>query len=63
MVEFTTLYNFLEEQMHIHSDFQRFATAIEGNEGDLSNAIAFYKWWMIKNGLWENRINLDTIWE
>jgi hypothetical protein len=44
-------------------DFHKFATEIEGNEGDLSNSIAFYKWWMIQNGLWENRINLQTIWE
>jgi hypothetical protein len=63
MAEFTTLYEFLEKQMYINSDFHRFATAIEGNKGDLSNAIAFYKWWMIQNGLWENKINLDTIWE
>ena len=63
MVEFTTLYNFLEEQMKLDSEFHQFASEIEGNEGDLSNAIAFYKWWMIKNDLWNNRINLDTIWE
>jgi len=63
MVEFTTLYNFLEEQMKIDSEFHQFATEIEGNKGDLSNSIAFYKWWMIKNDLWNNRINLDTIWE
>ena len=49
--------------MFIDSDFHKFAREIEGNEGDLSNAIAFYKWWMIRNELWENRINLDTIWE
>lgn len=63
MVEFTTLYNFLEEQMKIDSEFHQFATQIENNRGDLSNAIAFYKWWMIKNDLWNNRINLDSIWE
>jgi len=63
MVEFNTLYNDLENQMFIDSEFHKFAKEIEGNEGDLSNAIAFYKWWMIRNELWENRINLDTIWE
>ena len=51
------------EQMVIGSDFHKFAIGIENNEGDLSNSIAFYKWWMIQNGLWENRINLQTIWE
>ena len=63
MVEFTTLFTFLEEQMKIDSEFHKFATQIEGNSGDLSNSIAFYKWWMLKNDLWNNKINLDTIWE
>ena len=63
MNHFKNLYQTLEEQMYIGSDFHKFATQIEGNEGDLSNSIAFYKWWMIQNGLWDNRINLDTIWE
>jgi hypothetical protein len=63
MVEFTTLFNFLDEQMKLDSEFHKFATEIENNRGDLSNAIAFYKWWMIKTDLWDNRINLDTIWE
>jgi hypothetical protein len=63
MVEFTSLFSFLDEQMKIDSEFHKFATEIEGNRGDLSNAIAFYKWWMIKNDLWDNKINLDTIWE
>lgn len=63
MVKFDTLYNDLENQMYIDSEFHQFAKTIEGNDGDLSNSIAFYKWWMIGNGLWENRINLETIWE
>jgi hypothetical protein len=63
MNHFKNLYQTLEEQMYIGSDFHHFATKIEGNSGDLSNSIAFYKWWMIQNGLWENRINLETIWE
>jgi hypothetical protein len=63
MNHFKNLYQTLEEQMYIGSDFHKFATQIEGNSGDLTHAVAFYKWWMIGNGLWENRINLDTIWE
>lgn len=63
MNNFIYLYKDLENQMFINSDFHKFAKQIEGNEGDLSNSIAFYKWWMIKKGLWENRINLDTTWE
>ena len=63
MNHFKNLYQTLEEQMYIGSDFHKFAIGIENNEGDLSNSIAFYKWWMMENGLWENRINLETIWE
>jgi hypothetical protein len=63
MNHFKNLYQTLEEQMYIGSDFHKFSTQIEGNVGDLSNSIAFYKWWMVQNGLWENRINLETIWE
>ena len=63
MVEFTSLFSFLDEQMKIDSEFHKFATQIEGNRGDLSNSIAFYKWWMIKTDLWDNKINLNTIWE
>lgn len=63
MVEFVTLYDSLNSQMMIGSEFHKFATQIENNEGDLSNAIAFYKWWMIQNELWDNKITLDTIWE
>jgi hypothetical protein len=63
MNHFKNLYQTLEEKMYIGSDFHHFATQIEGNSGDLSNSIAFYKWWMIQNGLWENRINLETKWE
>lgn len=63
MREFGNLYVNLEKQMKIDSEFHKFATQIEGNPGDLSNSIAFYKWWMIKNGLWNKRINLETKWE
>jgi hypothetical protein len=63
MNHFKNLYQTLEEQMYINSDFHQFATKIEGNPGDLTHAVAFYKWWMIQNGLWENRINLETTWE
>lgn len=63
MREFGNLYVNLEKQMKIDSEFHQFATQIEGNSGDLSNSIAFYKWWMMKNGLWNKRINLKTKWE
>jgi hypothetical protein len=63
MKNFTELYNSLESEFYLNSDFHKFAFNIENNMGDLSNSIAFYKWWMVKNGLWDKRINLDTTWE
>jgi len=63
MNPFTTLYKSVEKNMKLGGEFHQFATSIEGNPNDLSNAIAFYKWWMIGNGLWNKKIKLDTIWE
>jgi hypothetical protein len=63
MRNFTQLYQDLEDAMWIGSEFHQFAQSIEGNPGDLSNAIAFYKWWMIKRRIWENSTKLNTTWE
>jgi hypothetical protein len=63
MRKFTGLYQSLDSQFYLNSDFHKFSFNIENNIGDLSNSIAFYKWWMVKNGLWDKRINLDTTWE
>ena len=62
MKEFKDLFHFLENEIYIDSEYHKFATSIENNRGDLSNSIAFYKYWMIKNGLWDKKIPLDTIW-
>jgi hypothetical protein len=63
MKPFTTLYQSVERNMKLDSEFHQFAYNIENNPNDLSNAIAFYKWWMVQNGIWNKRINLDTKWE
>lgn len=63
MHTFTTIYEDLLQDFYLGSAFHKFATEIEGNPGDLSNAIAYYKYWMIQKGLWDNRVNLPTIWE
>ncbi len=63
MKEFKNLFSFLKKEMYIDSEYHNFATAIENNRGDLSNSIIFYKYWMIKTGLWNKKITLDTIWE
>ena len=62
MHNFTKLYDCLKKNMYLDSKFHKFAKNIEGNMGDLSNSIAFYKWWMLENGLWDNKITLNTIW-
>ena len=63
MKSFTSLYESLKNNMKVGSGFHHFSTNIENNPNDLSNAIAFYKWWMLENGLWNKRINLNTVWE
>jgi hypothetical protein len=63
MKEFTGLYDNLEREMKFDSDFYEFAEKIENKPGNLSNAIAFYKYWMINNGLWDNMEKIQTTWE
>lgn len=63
MKKFTKLFEFLNQELYINSEYHEFAKSIEGNAGDLSNSIAFYKYWMIKNNMWDNKILLDTIWQ
>jgi len=63
MKPFTHLYDDLYDEFKLDSPFHQYAHTIEGNSGDLSNAVAFYKYWMIRNGLWQNKIKLNTIWE
>jgi len=62
MKNFVNLFAFLEKEMYLDSEYHKFAINIENNRGDLSNSIAFYKYWMIKNKLWDNKVALDTIW-
>jgi hypothetical protein len=45
------------------SDYSKFAESFRGVKDDISNAVIFYKWWMIKNNLWDNTIKLKTTWE
>ena len=60
---FTTLYDDLNDNFYLNKDYHYFATSIEGNPGDLSNSIAFYKYWMMKNNLWNRKKTLKTTWE
>jgi hypothetical protein len=62
MGEFKNLFDFLKKEMYIDSEYHKFATSIQNNKGDLSNSIAFYKYWMMKNGLWDKKVALNTLW-
>jgi flagellar assembly factor FliW len=63
MNKFKDLYSYAFSNIFMHGDFYNFARKIENNEGNVSNSIVFYKWWMIKVGLWDNKILLDSKWE
>lgn len=63
MKPFSTIYDELESQFYLGSEYAKFAKGFRGVEDDLSNAVIFYKWWMIKNNLWDNTIKLKTEWE
>jgi hypothetical protein len=63
MSNFKDLYTVLLNQYYIGSEFHKFSNNIENHEGNLCNAIAFYKYWMVSNGLWDNKEVLDTKWE
>lgn len=60
MKPFTTLFQSFDESMYVDSEFHKFATQIENNPGDIAHAVAFYKYWFIKNNLWEDRVNVDS---
>jgi len=60
MKEFTKIFDLLSSDMKINSDFQNWAGA---NDGGLLNNIKGWKWFLIKTGLWEKKLPLQTYWE
>lgn len=63
MNNFANLYSSFEKDFYMHGDFYNFAKLIESNPGNLSNAIVYYKYWMIKNKIWDDKITVNTEWE
>jgi hypothetical protein len=63
MKPFSTIYDELEKNMILNSEYHKFSQSITGPHGDMSNAVIFYKWWMLHNGMWDNNIALPTDWE
>lgn len=60
---FASLFDHYVDNLNLEGAFSKFATQVEGNPGDISNAVVFYKYWMIQNGLWRCRQPLPTFWE
>ena len=63
MQPFTTIWSELIGVFYKDSDFHNYAKKISNNEGDLSNSVVFYKWWMEMKGLWERKIPLECTYE
>jgi len=63
MRNFKSLYEDACNNMVLRGDYYEFSRVIESNEGNVSNVIAFYKWWMLRNGLWDRRVLLESVWE
>lgn len=63
MKNFTHIYNDLLNNFYINSKFHKFAFDIERNVGDLSNAVIFFKYWFMLNGLWDKKRPLECQFE
>ena len=63
MKPFSTIYDELERSFRRETTYSKFALNFRGVEDDISNSVIFYKYWMIKNNLWDNTIKLKTTWE
>jgi hypothetical protein len=60
MNPFCKIYDFAKDEFKPNTEYEKMCGT---NDGGMVNVTKLYKWFMIKNGLWENRINLETIWE
>lgn len=63
MKNFTKIYDDLNKNFYIGSDFHKFAFQIESNYGDLSNSVIFYKFWLEMKGLWNIKKPLTCFYE
>lgn len=60
MNPFCGIYDFAKNEFKPNSEYEQMCGT---NDGGMINVVKLYKWFMIKNKLWENRINLETVWE
>lgn len=63
MMKLRSLFDSYLSQCYIGSEFHEFATNIENNPGDLSNAVVFYKFFLEKCGLWSIKEPLKCTYE
>lgn len=62
MNAFSVIYTQVEEYLNWNSEYVKYHLRSNG-EFEISNSVRLYKWWMQQNGLWENRVALDSEWE
>lgn len=62
MTIFSQLYNSLEKEFNLHSEYFKYCEEVSKDETVISNAIFFYKYFLIKNKLWKKMIPLKTKW-
>ena len=60
MNPFCEIYDFAKNEFKPNSGYEQMCGT---NDGGMVNVTKLYKWFMIKNKPWENRINLETVWE
>jgi len=60
MIKFAQIYNTLLQEYKPQSPYAEFAG---DSNGGLNNAIKYYKWFLIQNGLWQKKQLLQTTWE
>jgi hypothetical protein len=60
MKPFCKIYNFCENEFKLNSEYENICGDYDGG---MVNVTKMYKWFMIKNNMWESKVKLDTIWE
>jgi hypothetical protein len=60
MNNFSKVFDIIADDVKIGSEYQQWAGE---NDGGLVNTIKAWKWFMVKTGIWERKITLETVWE
>lgn len=60
---FNNIFYSLLQEFKIGSSYFNYASKIESNPGNISNSIAWYKYYFMANGIWDKKELVDSIWE